>query len=83
MSIIEASYTVDKIIDDLLISMKEEQVEEVFTEHNITDKSVRIQLLRKCMQVLDTSDADSSLSPDDEYTDELAIFLNGTWRFLI
>ena len=71
------------IIEDLNFSMKREQVEDVFSRYNIDDKSDRVQLLRKCMHVLDTSNTDDLLSVDDEYSDELEIFLNGKWRFLI
>ena len=80
---IEASEKVSNIIDDLFLSVKREQVENVFLKNNINEKSDRIQLLRKCMQVLDTSNTDDLLSIDDEYSDELEIFLNGKWRFLI
>jgi hypothetical protein len=83
MNITEVSKKVDTIVDDLFISMKKEQVEDVFSRNSIGDKSERIQLLRKCMHVLDTSNSDDSISLDDEYSDELAIFLNGKWRFLI
>jgi hypothetical protein len=79
----DASYKVDRIIDDLSVSMHREQVENIFSRHEINDKSERVKILRKCMQVLDTSNANGVLSADDEYSDELAIFLNGTWRFVI
>ena len=80
---IEASEKVSNIIDDLFLSVKREQVEDVFSRNSIVDKSDRIQLLRKCMHVLGTSNTDDLLSIDDEYSDELEIFLNGKWRFLI
>ena len=83
MNLTEVSRKVDNIIEDLFISMKKEQVEDVFSRNNIEDKAERIQLLRKCMHVLDTSNSNDSLSLDDEYWDELKIFLNGKWRFLI
>ena len=70
------------VVDNLYVSTKKEQVESVFLKSNIVDKSKRIQLLRKCMNVLDISNTDSSICLDDEYDDELAIFLNGKWRML-
>jgi len=82
MYLTEASRKVDNIIESLQFSVKKEQVEEVFSKNEINDKTERIQLLRKCMQVLDTSNSDAPLSLDDEYNDELAIFLNGKWRLL-
>ena len=83
MGLTEASRQVDSIIDDLFISMKKEQVESIFSQNNVEDKAERVQLLRKCMHVLNTSNTVESLSLDDEYNDELEIFLNGKWRFLI
>jgi hypothetical protein len=83
MNMTEVSKRVDTIVDDLFSSFKMEQVEDIFSKNDISDKSDRIQLLRKCMHVLDTSNSGDSLSLDDEYSDELAIFLNGKWRFLI
>jgi len=83
MNLTEASRKVDNIIEDLRFSVRKEQVENVFLKNEIDDKTERIQLLRKCMQVLDTSNTDESLSIDDEYNDELEIFITGKWRFLI
>lgn len=83
MDMIEISEKVDNIVDDLFLSMKKEQIEEVFSKNDITDKSLRIQLLRKCMNVLDTSNANEVLSIEDEYCDEVEIFTDGRWRFLI
>ncbi|MDR1748673.1 MAG: hypothetical protein LBR47_06405 [Spirochaetaceae bacterium] len=83
MNITEVSKRVDNIVEDLFLSLKKEQVEAVFSKNDIEDKADRIQLLRKCMHVLDTSNTIEVLSLDDEYSDELEIFLNGKWRFLI
>ena len=83
MNIAEASIKVDNIVNDLLISVKKEHVESIFEKNSIDDKLVRIQLLRKCMNVLDTSNSNDPITLDDEYSDELEIFLSGKWRFLI
>ena len=83
MNITDVSYKVDKIVNDLFISVDREQVEEVFTKNEVYDFEERIQLLRKCMKVLGTSNFNNTLSSEDEYHDELEIFLDGTWRFII
>jgi len=83
VEVMRASDTVNNIVEDLFLSTKREQVENVFTQNDILDKSDRIHLLRKCMHVLDTSNSSEALSIDDEYSDELEIFLSGKWRFLI
>jgi len=80
---VEISEKVDNIVDDLFLSVKREQIETVFSKNSIADKTIRIQLLRKCMHVLDTSNTNEVLSLDDEYSDELEIFLNGKWRLLL
>jgi chromosome condensin MukBEF MukE localization factor len=75
---------VDNIVKELFYSTEKHQVEGIFTNNEIDDKAERIQLLRKCMKVIDTSNtAGESLSLEDEYNDELEIFLQGTWRFLL
>jgi len=83
MNLTEVSRKVDSIIEDLQFSTKKEQVEDVFSKNSIGDKSERIRMLRKCMHVLDTSNSNNFVSLDDEYSDELAIFLNGKWRMLL
>jgi hypothetical protein len=83
MNITEASYKVDNIVDGLFASFDKESVESVFAEYEIGDKEERIKLLRKCMNVIDTSDVAEILSVDDDYNDELKIFIEGSWRFLI
>ena len=83
MNLTEASKKVDSIIEDLQLSIKKEQVENIFKKHSIGDKSERVQLLRKCMHVLDMSNSTASVSLDDEYSDELEIFLSGRWRLLL
>ncbi|GHU48231.1 hypothetical protein FACS1894200_04900 [Spirochaetia bacterium] len=83
MNMIDISNKVDSIVDDLFISFDAQQVESVFTKHEIVDYQDRINLLRKCMKVIDTSNADEELPIEDEYHDELAIFVKPMWRFLI
>jgi hypothetical protein len=82
MNLTEAPRKVDTIIDELFVSMKKDQVENIFSIYQIEDRTERIQLLRKCMQVLDTSDINETLTLDDEYGDELEIFIAGKWRFM-
>jgi len=83
MNLTEVSQRVDSIIEDLQFSTRKEQVEDVFSKNSICDKSERVRMLRKCMHVLDTSNSSTPMSLDDEYSDELAIFLNGKWRMLL
>jgi len=82
MNLTEASNKVESIVDELFISMNEAQVENVFTKNSVDDKLERIKLLRKCMRFIDASNSNNSITIDDEYSDELAIFLDGRWRLL-
>ena len=83
MNITEASYKVDNIVGDLFLSFDKEQVEAVFAKYEIADFQDRIELLRKCMKVVDTSNTQEDLTVEDDYHDELEIFVNASWRFLI
>jgi hypothetical protein len=60
-----------------------ESVEDVFAESCITDIPDKIALLRFSMGVESVSDApQEKLTPEQEYEDELSIFIEGSWRFL-
>jgi hypothetical protein len=83
MNLTDVSYKVDNIVDDLFASFGKDHVEEVFGKYDIEDKEERVKLLRKCMRVIDTSNVTDVLTVDDEYNDELEIFVEGSWRFLI
>jgi hypothetical protein len=83
MTLTDVSYKVDNIVDDLFVSFDKNHVEEVFDKYDVEEKEERIKLLRKCMRVIDTSNITGTLSIDDEYNDEVEIFVEGSWRFLI
>jgi len=83
MNIVEASRKAEGVINGLFVSVKKEQVEEVFAKNNIINSEERIQLLRECMGVISTSDIGDPLPLDDQYNDEVAIFLDGKWRLLL
>jgi hypothetical protein len=83
MNILEASYKVENIVNDLFFSFDKHQVETVFEKYEIGDLQERIDLLRKCMKVVDTSNTQEKLAIEDEYHDEIEIFVSASWRFLI
>jgi hypothetical protein len=83
MTLTDVSYKVDEIVDGLFASFDKDSVENVFSQYDIEDREERIKLLRKCMHVIDTSNVTDTLSIDDDYNDELEIFIEGSWRFLI
>jgi predicted P-loop ATPase/GTPase len=80
---VESSYKVDKITRELFVSLDKARVAAVFSKYSIIDFAEKTALLRKCMQVLDVSNTDEEMSDEDEYIDELEIFTEGSWRFLI
>ncbi|MCL2793522.1 MAG: hypothetical protein FWD87_10595 [Spirochaetaceae bacterium] len=82
MKIIEASDKVDNIVKNLFVSTEKKQIIEIFDEYEITDPSEKIALLRKCMQVQSTSCIPANITPEEEYADELEIFIEGSWRLL-
>jgi len=83
MNLIEASKKADDVIKALMVSVKKEQVENVFAKNGIGSSEERIQLLRECMGVIGTSDMGTPLPHNEEYDDEMAIFLDGKWRLLL
>ncbi|MDR1468218.1 MAG: hypothetical protein LBT00_02870 [Spirochaetaceae bacterium] len=81
--LVETSNKVDAIVSDLFDSVEREQVNNVFEKHSIKNMNDRIKLLQKCMQVTGTSDSGEKLPAEDQYADELEIFVYGRWRSLI
>jgi hypothetical protein len=73
---------VGSIISDLGAVAQKPEAESVFLRHNVADYSDKIALLRECMGVIGTSDSGDELSPADNYSDELEIFCEGSWRFM-
>jgi hypothetical protein len=71
------------IIDRLFGATERKQVEGIFDKNEIADFSTRLGLLRRSMRLQDISNSPEVLTPEQEYSDELEIFLDGTWRFLI
>lgn len=60
-----------------------QQVDKIFDDANITSLDDRIIILRQSMGVRWSSDCHSKdISADLRYRDEVAIFLDGTWRLL-
>jgi hypothetical protein len=80
---VDASYKVDSIVGELYTSFDKDRIEAVFGKHEVTDYKERINLLRKCMRVIDTSNNEEDMPVEDEYSDELEIFVDASWRFLI
>ena len=61
-----------------------EQIEDLFAKSGIRDPEDKVFLLQKSMGVISAFSAPSpvNLTPEQEYEDELAIFLEGSWRLL-
>jgi hypothetical protein len=83
MNMTDVSYKVDTIVNDLFLSLDRSQVESVFKRHEVDDPQERVNLLRKCMKVIHISNTTDELTIEDEYNDEIEIFVNASWRFLI
>jgi hypothetical protein len=83
MNMTDVSYKVDTIVNDLFLSLDRNQVESVFKRHAVDDHRERVNLLRKCMKVIHISNTVDELTIEDEYNDEVEIFVSASWRFLI
>jgi len=76
---------IEQIKESLFNCSTKDGVDRVFSQFGINNFSVKTTFLRQSMQVQEISDVpnDQVLSDEDAYEDELAIFLDGTWRGLI
>ncbi|MDR0551266.1 MAG: hypothetical protein LBG72_04515 [Spirochaetaceae bacterium] len=70
------------IIKSLSILRRKADIEAVFTRNGVTDYSEKIDMLRKCMGVIGVANNNEEISIEDDYTDELEIFCEGSWRFI-
>lgn len=83
MEIIEIADKVADITNALFVSTTKEQIESIFKKYEIIDPFDKIALLRKTMQVEDISNIQEEITPEEEYEDEVKIFIEASWRFLI
>jgi len=74
-----------EISQKLFLCVTREGIEDVFRSYNISDIPDKIGLLRLCMGVKNYSPSPSAetLTLEQQYDDELLIFLEGSWRFLV
>ena len=83
MEIIEIADKVADITNALFVSTTKEQIESIFKRYEIIAPFDKIALLRKTMQVEDISNIQEEITPEEEYEDEVKIFIEASWRFLI
>lgn len=64
--------------------IEKNEIESIFKEYEFTDLSDKIEILRECMGVEEifNSPGNVELSLNDEYEEEVEIFIEGTWRLL-
>jgi hypothetical protein len=72
-----------EVSQKLFLCNSKDEVNSVFDTKGIINIPDRIGLLKYCMGVKNISQSPEELTPEQEYEDELLIFLDGTWRFLI
>jgi len=73
------------ISQKLFLCVTKEGIENVFHASGISHIPDKIGLLRLCMGVKSYSSSPSSttFTPEQQYDDELLVFLDGSWRFLV
>jgi len=73
------------ISQKLFLCVTKEGIEDVFRSFDISHIPDKIGLLRLCMGVKNYSSSPSStaFTPEQQYDDDLLIFLDGSWRFLV
>lgn len=70
------------VLEKLYLCTEKKQIDTVFEEAGITDFQKRINLLRKCMEVENVYGTPETISSEEEYEFECAVFEEGTWRML-
>ena len=67
----------------LFLCQSKAEVEQVFSEFKISHVPDKIGLLKLSMGAKHFSSSPDNLTPEQRYEDELLIFLEGSWRFLV
>ena len=73
---------VKTIIGKLYTCTAKEQIDTLFEQAHITDPQEKITLLRECMEVESVYGTPETITAEDEYDFECAVFVEGTWRML-
>ncbi|MCL2791797.1 MAG: hypothetical protein FWD87_01790 [Spirochaetaceae bacterium] len=72
------------LINELKISVTEEQINNIFKKHNISDLKEKAGFLNDCMGIDEQVNATkANITEKDEFDYSLALFLEGSWRLLI
>jgi hypothetical protein len=73
-----------EVAKELWFCTSKEQVTALFEKHSISSPTSKVALLRAAMQVEESFYApnDSPLTAEEEFEDELASFIAGSWRLL-
>ena len=80
--LIDIADKVSNIVNELYITTEKSRIDDVFDKYGISNLTERIDLLRRCMKVLDISNAPGAVTLQDEYKGEIEIFAEGSWRFI-
>jgi hypothetical protein len=70
------------VTEKLFVCTTKDEVTDVFAKYEIKNIPDKIGLLRLCMGAKSVSASVGSITDEEEYDDELLMFLDGTWRFL-
>lgn len=70
------------ILKNLYTCTDKTQIDNVFDKNGVNDFPERIKLLRRCMEVEHVYGTPETLTDEDDYEFECAVFVEGTWRML-
>lgn len=82
MAELEVYDKIDAVLKRLYLCTEKSQIDTVFKEASISQPLEKINLLRKCMGVEKVYGTPETITDDDEYEFECAVFEEGTWRML-
>jgi len=83
MSNLKIHDKIQEVLDKLFFCTTKEDIEKVFNDNSIVDYKEKIELIRRCMKVVEVFDLPSNKTTlEDEYNYEIKIFLGNYWRLL-
>lgn len=73
---------ISQVLKELYLCTERTQIDKIFSNAKISNPREKIKLLRKCMEVENVYGTPETVSDEDEYDFECAVFEEGTWRML-
>lgn len=81
-TLLDAYNKIDNLLKKLYLCTEKEEIDVLFEENGITDYTERSVLLHRCMGFQNIHSTPDPAENEDLYNFDVAVFVDGTWRFL-